>query len=378
MISAMNIEQCWPSATPPSAADRLCAELRRRSRSPRSGAPCSSMNEPVPGAARLVHRGVHDAPAGEPDVLRVLAADLEDRVDARVVVLRARRRARQSRSGRTPRRCRSRWRGASPQSRGRCRWRRTRGRGSSPPGPSRNVAHERLRGAHGVAARAQVALPERLAAWRGRERRPSIRWSRCRSRGSTSRRLAASTGAAAPSCGGRGGARAERRRGVSSGRRAAGGESSSARARGPACSAASSAQPTASRTERRLRCRRRASSIPCRSRKRAEVLANAARTRATPPARNTRGGRAPRLHEHLDVLADRVEESREDAVLPLALVREVRHVGLEDDRAAAGERRGLGDRRPRARAASSTLRPNRSTSWRRKLPVPCAQRQFSR
>jgi len=48
--------------------------------------PCSSMNEPVPALPRFVHGGVDHPPSGQPDVLGVLAADLEDRVDAGVVM----------------------------------------------------------------------------------------------------------------------------------------------------------------------------------------------------------------------------------------------------------------------------------------------------
>ena len=41
------------------------------------------------GAARLVHRAVNDAPAGQPGVFRVLPADFKNRVHARVVMQRA-------------------------------------------------------------------------------------------------------------------------------------------------------------------------------------------------------------------------------------------------------------------------------------------------
>ena len=109
----------------------------------------------------------------------------------------------------------------------------------------------------------------------------------------------------------------------------------------------------------------------------AEVLAHAARAGDAAGEEHARRGPA-RLHEHLGALGDGVEQAREDPLLPLALVGEVRHVRLQDDRAAPGERRGVRRRPRRARAASSTPRPKRSTSWRRKFPVPCAQREFSR
>ena len=77
-------------------AERDAAVRRHAPRAPSAAA--SEAPEPAPllldegagpGAARLVHGGVHDAPALEPDVLRVLPANLEDGVDARVVGARA-------------------------------------------------------------------------------------------------------------------------------------------------------------------------------------------------------------------------------------------------------------------------------------------------
>lgn len=49
-----------------------------------------------------------------------------------------------------------------------------------------------------------------------------------------------------------------------------------------------------------------------------------------------------RLHHDLNVLGDGVEQARQDPVLPLALVGEVGHVGLENDWAPTRERRRLG------------------------------------
>ena len=83
----MKTAQCWPRATQPS-----------ESMASRASAAASRPPEPAallldegagPGAARLVHRGVHHPAALEADVLRVLPADLEDGVDPRVVAARA-------------------------------------------------------------------------------------------------------------------------------------------------------------------------------------------------------------------------------------------------------------------------------------------------
>ena len=88
ITSAMKIEQCCPSAALPSASTRERAELRDVLDA--LEAPPLLLDEGAgPGAAGLVHGRVHDAAAGEPDVLRVLAADLEDGVHPRVVVVRA-------------------------------------------------------------------------------------------------------------------------------------------------------------------------------------------------------------------------------------------------------------------------------------------------
>ncbi len=149
MTSAMKTEQCWPSETPASAS---------RASSPR----CDDVAMPEnlrallldegagAGAAGLVHRRVDHAALRQPDVLRVLTADLEDRVDSRVVVQRAlgvggdlveHEDALDAVAGGQQR---------ARRSRGRCRWRRvpapagcrpairrTAASGSGPPPPGR-------------------------------------------------------------------------------------------------------------------------------------------------------------------------------------------------------------------------------------------------
>ena len=88
MISAMNTEQCWPSETPCGAAS---ASRPRWATSSNAGELAALLldERPGPGAARLVHGAVDDAPLVQPDVLGVLPADLEDGVHPRIVVQRA-------------------------------------------------------------------------------------------------------------------------------------------------------------------------------------------------------------------------------------------------------------------------------------------------
>ncbi len=88
---------------------------------------------------------------------------------------------------------------------------------------------------------------------------------------------------------------------------------------------------------------------------RAEVLAHPAR--AADAARQRDVSRPVRLHEHLHVLADRVEQAGEDATAVLALVGEVGHVRLEDHRAASGERRRLGSGRDLVRLLRREAEP---------------------
>ena len=239
-------------------------------------------------------------------------------------------------------RTRSRWRGASRRSRGRCRSRRARGSRSSPRAPagSRASAPAPRRRDRRSCGR----TPPRWArAARNRARRPWSRSSRCRTRG---RRPGAPprspARAAAPSSAGPGRARSARKRRVETSRRGELSEEVLERTRPEAH--LRRVDGAAHRLEDELLRRRSGSSrlIPFRARK-ARKCSRTRRERVTPPVSSTRGRRAARLHEDLGALRDGVEEPGQDTVLPLALVREVRHVGLEDDRAPAGERRGLAD-----------------------------------
>lgn len=73
-----------------------------------------------------------------------------------------------------------------------------------------------------------------------------------------------------------------------------------------------------------------------------EVVAHAARAHDAAGEQHPRRAE-PRLEQHLHVLAHGVVEPRDDGRLILALVGQVGHVGLEDDRATPGQRGRLGD-----------------------------------
>ena len=167
MTSAMKTEQCWPSATPSGAASASAPSWATDS-TPSKRVPLLLDEGAGAGGAGLVHGGVDDAPAVEPDVLGVLPADLEDGVDARVDVARAGGVGGDLVDARGPPRRRSRWPAASRRSRAPSRWRRSRARGGRPAVAAQEPLHQRLGRADRVAVGPQVAVPERLARGRGR------------------------------------------------------------------------------------------------------------------------------------------------------------------------------------------------------------------
>ncbi len=81
MISAMKTEQCWPRETPWSAARARAGQAHDVAVIAANLLPCSSMNEPVPALQASFMAASTTRPLAKPDVLGVLAADLEDGVD---------------------------------------------------------------------------------------------------------------------------------------------------------------------------------------------------------------------------------------------------------------------------------------------------------
>ena len=182
--------------------------------------------------------------------------------------------------------------------------------GAAAAGPLREVLHEPLRRADRDRRRCGRRPPRRRARSRRRGRRPSSRSTRCRGRGAPGprpargrrRRRQAPDLDRAPSASG--GQRGRARRAPPARKSAASARGASAGRR-----AAMTAQPSASRKSasspvvpERHPAARRAS---------ARNFSRTRRERPTPPARMT-VARPVRLHEHLHVLADRVEQAGQD------------------------------------------------------------------
>ncbi len=155
-----------------------------------------------------------------------------------------------------------------------------------------------------------------------------------------------------------------------------GGRSSPSSGRAPGrIAAAWTAQPIASRTSpssssasRRL--------IPLRARNERKC-SRTRRARVTPPVRSTRGGdrRGFTSTSALSAIASRSPASIRSRRSPLFarwVMSVFRMTGHLPESGAGSPTASV------RKAASSTERPNRSTSWRRKFPVPCAQRELSR
>ncbi len=154
------------------------------------------------------------------------------------------------------------------------------------------------------------------------------------------------------------------------------GRTSRARGPAPACSrAASTAHPTASRTSARSGSAS-TSSIPFLARKRRKC-SRTRRARLTPPVRRTRRGerrgftRTWALSAIASSRPARIR-SRRSPLFARWVMSVFRMTGQRPESGAASGTASA------SAAASSTDNPNRSTSWRRKFPVPWAQRAFSR